>query len=307
MTQPVQRGPARTSLDQFSPAAQEAIRTHSITGNWDLKPLIRLMDELAQFDIVNEAATKKAQGWAIGFFIGAFLSIFVGAILVSFTDLAYGFLLIPICIVMGIVKIVQYKKLKKQDLIDDFRTCLRPALRDLANDLDPNEKIRVKMDLSGPAEKKRVSKGEVPPGRYIKVTESVYEDPWCEVRLPLIDGTTAIVQFDVTWHELEVKKRGSRGKTKFKTKWRKECTARATLLPPSSVTWNESSLRDRADARLEKVKMVDKEGITCARMERYWYFKGAGDKPSDAPPAREVVGLLLRLHSAMAAPGEVRS
>ena len=301
------KGPTRTSLDQFSPDAQEAIRTRSITGNWDLKHLIRLMDELAQFDIVNEAATKKQRNWAIGMFVASFFSIFLGALIASLTETGYGFLLLPVFIVLGILRIVQYKKLKKNDLIDDFRTCLRPALRDLANDLDPEQKIKVKMDLSGPVEKKRVSKGEIPPGAYIKVTESIYEDPWCEVRLPLVDGTTAIVQFDVTWHELEVKKRGSRGKTKYKTKWRKECTARATLMPPSSISWNESSLRDRADARLEKVKMVDKEGITCARMERFWAYKNAGDAPSDAPPAREVVGLLLRLHSAMIAPPEVRS
>jgi hypothetical protein len=115
------------------------------------------------------------------------------------------------------------------------------------------------------------------------------------------------VQFDVLWVKLEVKKRGRRGKIKFKTKWRKECTARATLLPPAAITWNEASLRERSAGKLEKVKMVEKDGITCARLERYWAFKHAGDMPSDAPPAREVVGLLLRLHSAMMAPPEVRS
>ena len=173
--------------------------------------------------------------------------------------------------------------------------------------LDHNQKIKVKMDLSGPADHKQTGKKDAPPGNYISGKQTTYEDPWCEVRLPLIDGTTAIVEFDVVWHRLDVKKRGSRGKIKFKTKWRKECVARATLLPPESITWNESSLRDRADSRLEKVKMVDKDGVTCARLERWWAFKNAGDVPSDAPPAREVVGLLLRLHSAMIPPPEVRS
>ncbi len=297
----------KTSIDQFSAEAQAAIRDRALTGSWELKRLIKVLGELAHFDEVNEKATKKALGWTIGLFVGSFLAIFAGAIIVSFTDSPIGFLLIPILLVLAIMRLIAYKKLKKQDLINDFRTCLRPALKDLANDLDPEQKIKVNMDLSGPIEKKRTSKGEIPPGRYIKVTESIYEDPWCEVRLPLIDGSTAVIQFDVVWHELEVKKRGSRGKTKFKTKWRKECTARATLLPPASITWNESSLRERADAKLEKVKMVEKDGITCARMERYWAYKNTGDVPSDAPPAREVVGLLLRLHSAMIAPPEVRS
>jgi hypothetical protein len=297
----------KTSLEQFSAEAQAAIRDRALTGNWELKRLVKVLGELAHFDEVNEKATKKALGWTIGLFVGAFLGIFAGAFIAAGTDSSLGFLIIPVLLVLAIMRLLKYKKLKKQDLINDFRTCLRPALKDLANDLDPEQKIKVNIDLSGPVEKKRISKGEIPPGRYIKVTESIYEDPWCEVRLPLVDGTTAVIQFDVVWHELEVRKRGRRGKTKFKTKWRKECTARATLLPPASITWNESSLRDRADSRLEKVKMVEKDGITCARMERYWAFKNTGDVPSDAPPAREVVGLLLRLHSAMVAPPEVRS
>ncbi|MEP7363368.1 MAG: hypothetical protein ABI972_08945 [Acidobacteriota bacterium] len=299
--------PKKVSLAQFSPDAQEAIRARAINGNWELKPLVRLLGELAQFDEVNEKATAKAKNWAIGFFVGAFLSIFVGVAVTAVLDRGIGFVLIPICIVLGIVKIVQYKKLKKNDLINDFRVCLRPALRDLANDIDPNQKIKVKMDLSGPCDHKQTSKTDAPPGNYISGKQTTYEDPWCEVRLPIIDGTTAVVQFDVVWYKLDVKKRGSRGKTKFKTKWRKECTARATLLPPAAITWNESSLRDRSDGKLEKVKIVEKDGITCARLERYWSFKNTGEVPGDAPPAREVVGLLLRLHSAMVAPPEVRS
>lgn len=306
MTETAQK-PKKTSLDQFSPDAQEAIRTRAITGNWDLRHLVKVLGELADFDEVNEKATKRALGWTIGLFIGSFLAIFAGAFIAAGTDSSLGFLLIPIFLGLAIHRLIQYKKLKKNDLINDFRICLRPALKDLANDLDHNQKIKVKMDLSGPADHKQTGKKDAPPGNYISGKQTTYEDPWCEVRLPLIDGTTAIVEFDVVWHRLDVKKRGSRGKIKFKTKWRKECVARATLLPPESITWNESSLRHRADSRLEKVKMVDKDGVTCARLERWWAFKNSGDVPSDAPPAREVVGLLLRLHSAMIAPPEVRS
>lgn len=297
----------KTSIEQFSAEAQQAIRERSLTGNWELKRLIKVLGELAHFDEVNEKATKKALGWTIGLFVGAFLSIFAGAILAGTMETGLGFLLIPIFLVLAILRLLQYKKLKKNDLIDDFRVCLRPVLKDVANDLDPEQKIKVKMDLAGPVDSKQTKKGPAPPGNYISGTQTTYEDPWCEVRLPLIDGTTAVVEFDVVWHKLDVKKQGRRGKIKFKTKWRKECTARATLMPPSSITWNEASLHERAQAKLEKVKMVEKEGITCARMERYWAFKNAGDAPGDAPPAREVVGLLLRLHAAMIAPPEVRS
>lgn len=297
----------KTSLEQFTPEAQEAIRNRAITGNWELNRLIKVLGELAHFDEVNEKATGKALGWTIGFFVLAFLSIFAGAILGEVLNTGLVWLLLPAFLGLAIWRLIQYKKMKKMDLINDFRGCLRPALKDLANDIDREKKIKVQMDLSGPVEGKKKSKMEIPPGHYIKVEETIYEDPWCEVRLPLVDGTTAVVEFDITWHKLDVKKRGSRGKIKWKTKWRKECVARATLMPPESIQWKEDSLRERADSRLEKVKMVDKDGVTCARMERYWKFKGGSDVPGDAPPSREVVGLLLRLHSAMVAPPEVRS
>lgn len=296
----------KTSLEQFTPEAQEAIRNRAITGNWELNRLIKVLGELAHFDEVNEKATGRALGWTIGFFVMAFLSIFAGAILGEVFNTNLFWLLLPTFIGLGIYRLIQYRKLKKMDLINDFRICLRPALKDLANDIDREQKIKVQMDLSGPVDAKKKSKMEIPPGSYIKVEETIYEDPWCEVRLPLVDGTTAVVQFEVMWHKFDVKKRGRRGKIKWKTKWHKECTAKATLLPPESIQWKEDSLRERADSRLEKVKMVDKDGVTCARLERYWKFKGSGDVPTDAPPSREVVGLLLRLHSSMVPP-EVRS
>jgi hypothetical protein len=285
-------------LEDLSPTAREVTQTRRITGNWDAKHLVRLLGELAHVDEAFERQAKSAQNKMILFIVLAFVSIFVGAFTSAFLG-GWAFLLLPLMIVLAILFGIKWRKLKKLDLINDFRLCLRPVLRDIANDLDHDKKIKVEMDLCGPADRKQKSKMEIPPGAYIKVTETVYQDPWCQVKLPLADGSTVILEFENCYRKYDVRKRGRRGKIKFKTKWRKECTASATMLPPSAANWNEQQLQSRLNGGREKLKFVEKDGLRGARLEGFWGFKGASDVPSDAPPGKAIVGMLLRLHSAM--------
>jgi hypothetical protein len=53
------------------------------------------------------------------------------------------------------------------------------------------------------------------------------------------------------------------------------------------------------DPHREKVKFVQKDGITGAKLQGWWAFKGGSDLPSQAPPGQAVVGMLLRVHAAM--------
>jgi hypothetical protein len=290
---------ARGRFKGFSPEAQAAIQTRTISGSWELRKLQKLMTELSHFDEVNDAAIKKAKKRMIVCIVAAVISFFVAFFVMGFTESWWSFLL-PLAVTCAAVFFGRtHSRLKKADLINDFRLCLQPGLRDVAQDLDPGKKIRVRMDLAGPVERKQKSKQNLPAGRFLKQTETIFDDPWCEVRLPLVDGSTALLEFAVEWTKLERQRRNSRGKVKSKTKWRKKCAASATLLPPGPATWNEAALRAHLDPRKERAQLLEKDGLTGARLERQWVFKGADDPPQDAPPAREVVGLLLRLYSAM--------
>jgi hypothetical protein len=296
---------APAAAKEFSPEAQEAIRTQSVSGSWELRKLQKLFAELATFDERNEAAVKKAKGsmtWAI---VGTIASLFAGVAILGVFDTGLGFLLPVGGVALSIVLGRKWSALKKADLIDDFRICLRPGLRDIAQDLDPEKKIRVRMDLAGPVDRKKTSELQLPPGRNRKLTETIFQDPWCEVRLPMMDGSTAVLEFEVCWKKRVRDYRTSRGKYKSKTKWRKECTAVATLLPAAAVNWNQAALQSHLDPGSEKAKLVEKENLTGARMEKCWTYKGLSDPPKDAPPAREVVGMLLRLYAAMKPAPEV--
>lgn len=300
----VQGANAPAQQKEFSPEAQAAIQAQSISGSFELRKLQKLMAELSSFDERNEAAMKKAKTTAIIGAVGAFLTLFASFALMATLDTGWGFVLPVVGVAVAIVFAVKHSRLSKADLINDFRLCLRPGLRDIAHDLDPEKKIRVRMDLAGPVARKKVSELQLPPGRNRKLTETVYQDPWCEVRLPLLDGNTALLEFEVKWRKRVRDYKTSRGKYKSKTKWRKECKAAATLIPASVVNWNEATLRARVDPASERARLVEKEGVTGARIERYWTYKGLSDPPKDAPPAREVVGMLLRLYAALRpAPG----
>lgn len=288
----------------FSPEAQEAIEARALTGAWELRRLQRVLGELTRFDETNEAATRKARNIMIWCIVLGVVSLIVA--FVSFDDGLMWVWLGPVAMTaLAVLFGMKWRGLKKLDLIDDFRKCLMPALRDLAQDVDAGKRIRVRMDLAGPVERKQISHGNVDPGRYIQVKETVYEDPWGEVRLPLVDGSTATLEFKAWWTKRERKYRGRAGKIKYKTKWSKKYSATATLLPAVERSWDEEGLRSRTDGKREKAQLVQKEGVTGARLERHWVFKGVGGPPGDAPPAKEVVGMLLRLFGAMRGGSEV--
>lgn len=287
------------SLSEFSPEAREAIETQAITGAWELRKLQRVLGELTRFDEANEAATKQAQNRMLLSMAAVGICVVAMIVVTDWEAPGLGLLLPLPALGLAVHLWRRWKQLKQADLINDFRLCLMPGLRDMAQDLDPAKKIRVRMDLAGPVERKQKSKQELPPGRFQKLTETVFEDPWCEVRLPLVDGSTAVLEFEVVWVKHERRYSSRRGKTKFKTKWRKKCAATATLLPGGPRQWDEAALQARLDATRERAQLVEKDGVKAARLERYWVFKGAADPPPDAPPAREVVGMLLRLYSAM--------
>lgn len=271
------------------------IATRRISGNFTLKHLDKLLNELAQFDSGTDALVKRFTTLMVVFIIVSFLGLFGGLMLASAEMYIPGLLVFATPVGLAIYCGVKMKKLKGIDLMNDFRTSVQPALRDLMQDMAPNEKIAVEMELSGAANSKQTAKRDLPTS-YLKLTETVYDDPWCELTLPLIDGGAATIEFFNCYRRFDRRYRGRRGKIKSKTKWRKESSATATLLPAVAGTFDEGALSARIQQGWEKYKLVEKDGRPGARMERYWVFKAPSELPAEGPPAKEVVGMLLRLY-----------
>ena len=219
----------RLKLEDLTPEARQVIATRRISGHFTVKHLEKLLDELGHFDTGTDTLVKRYRALMIVFIIVSFLGIFVGVMVANNNTLA-GVLVFAAPVCLAVFFGLKMKKLKAMDLMNDFRTSVQPTLRDLVQDMAPNEKIKVEMELSGVADSKQTAKRDLPTG-YIKLTETVFEDPWCELTLPLIDGSAAFIEFTNSYRRFDRRYRGRRGKTKSKTKWRKECSATATLLP----------------------------------------------------------------------------
>lgn len=295
------------SMEEFSPEAKTAIESRKVEGSWEYRKLVKLLAELTQFDVVNEKATQRAKWTMIGCIVAGVVSMLIGMVLETGWA-AFSFLG---AVGAGIFFGKRYFALKKRDLIDDFRSCLIPALSDLQHDLSPEKKIRVRMQLSGPDDSKAGKSKHVPSTSRYDVTDTPYPDPWCEVRLPLVDGSTAVLDFHTEWVK-RVKKSRFRRRNGYKTKtsWRKLCSVTASLIPDRDKEWNEPLLQQRVDSNRETAEVIERDGLRVGRIERRWKFKGQANilkPPKSAPAPREVVGMLLRLHAVMGLSTEAKS
>ena len=93
--------------------------------------------------------------------------------------------------VLGVAALIVGIRMKKAaraiDLPNELRVTLRPVLRQLSQDLHPEEKIKVSMNLSGLDEKKCTGTKNLPPGRNRSLTQSAYDEDLGSIRMPLID------------------------------------------------------------------------------------------------------------------------
>lgn len=286
-------------VEDLHPETIAAAKERKLSGAFDGKRLLKILGELSKMDESTGAAIEKRHKQGVMMALATFASIIICAFITAFTGLWMVFVIPAVTGAVAAKNLIQaYRMKKRDDMLDDFRVLIRPVLRDVLADLDPEKKVKARLDLTGMADSKQVSKKELPPGRFQKLTETVQKDPWCELRLPLADGSVMTLEVTNEYHKIERRYKGRSGKIKWKSKWRKEAEVAATLLPPPGMQWNESAQVAGAD---EKLKKFEKDGVTGKSLLRYWSFKGTNEEVAGtAPPAREVVGMMLRLHNALA-------
>jgi hypothetical protein len=280
-----------TPVDEtLSPAATQAVAAKVLTGAWSGRGLLKLLGELERWDVVIEA--KKARMKKL--WIGSMIGTFVGFVLMVFL-FPYG---IPLFLIPFVLIFVFKKKLngfQAADIPDELRKSLRPVLKQLGQDLHPEEKIRGTIQLAGIDESRCKLKKDLPPGRNRSLKLSVFEEDLCDLRLPLADGSTAVLRLSNTFHKVERSYTSTRGKYKSKTKWKKLSTATAMLIPAVRWNWEPARMQKFVDTVNERLSFSEKDGVMAARLDRYYKFKAAGDAPTDIVPAADIMKLFVRL------------
>jgi hypothetical protein len=288
--------PAKMKLQDLTPAARAAVEQKTIGGGWDGRSLVKLMGELERWDKMAEIRKVRARKFFVGSIvacIAGFFCFFIIAFMVEEFLLGLTFLVVP---ALNLIVAFRMKKAARAiDLPNELRVSLRPVFRQLSQDLAPGEKIKVTMNLAGIDEGKCAEIKDLPPGRFRGLKQSTYEERLCSIRVPLTDGTHAILRMENTYLKLERRYTGRRGKTKSKTKWKKLATVTAMLIPPSRVVWEPARIEKLIDRANEKMSFLEKDGVMVARLDRYYKFKAAGDPPGDAVPAADILRMFVRL------------
>lgn len=276
-------------VSELSPAARAAVESKSITGGWDGKSLLKLLGELDRWDEVVEQKKSTGKKMLIGGIVGFVPSV----ILLGFEPITgcTGIALSIGCAIFGYRK---RKSAQKVDLPNELRVTLRPVLKKLKQDLHPEEKIKVDLNLQTYNEDKPAKKREYqhPRGKF---TESSYVEDLGQVRMPLTDGSTALVRIENAYIELKRSYRSTRGKYKIKTKWKKMTTVTAMLIPGERIPWQSGRATQLVDPQNERITFSEKNGVMAARLDRYYKFKAAGNAPENVPPAEDVMRMLIRL------------
>ena len=162
--------------------------------------------------------------------------------------------------------------------------------------------MAVRLDLSGPTDKKIVKKEQIPPGRFKKVTETIYADPWCRLEAPLAEGSRLILDIENTYVAHERHWRNARGKHKSKTKWKKQVTIKTGLAPNASVLEFDPQALE-ALGNKEKIKTSAREKGLTALLSRSFKFKEVNKMPEATVSEEELLAMYFQLGMTLRAAG----
>jgi hypothetical protein len=310
---------AETSTDPtvLSPAAQRAVETKKLSGRRKFARLRKLLAELAHFDKVTDKAQKRAKLFTCLSLVGLLL-LSVGTVFLQVrASNGLGSAWMPLLpgvpalalLVLAILQGVRWRKLARADLANEFHRLLLPFLDAVSADVDPKGKIGVRLDLSGLTKDKILSKKKVPPGRYRKIVETVYKDPWCDLQISAADGSTLMVRIEdtATSFDLHWTKRSRSGKIKFKhkRKWKRVVAVDTAVVPDGEkLAWDQAQVEGLSGQ--EKVKLREKPKGNICRLVRKFKSGSTGEPPEPGVNSEDLVGMFIQLYS-MLKPAEIRS
>jgi hypothetical protein len=252
-------------LADLSPEARAALAAKALHGAWHPRHLRRLLAEFDRLDQVAETGKKRAK-WVLGtgcFLMAAsvFMAVIIGIKLQSI-PLVLACLIVPV--VITLIGAKMSNSAAAIDVPNELRCTLRPLLKRLRQDIDPERKVRVRLSFAGLDTKKASSEREYKARTRGIVKESAFPEDLGYIRIPLRGGGAATIHLANTYLQLARSFQTSRGKSKTKFKWKKVTTVTARLGPD-------------------------------ARLRRRFKHKQYNDPPGECVSPGNVLGMLVEL------------
>ncbi len=205
---------AFTTLFSLSAEQKKLLKEKQIQDERTPEEWIKLFTTIADFDKKRD----RGQGWGCGCIIAGFILTIISFPLIA---VYVGILTLPVAILMLIIGLIAYFFLKGYDVPGEKLTnFILPILKVLQEDMDPNEKLKLKLDLRGfeVAEKKTGESQKYDKGVYYNCIDFYYRDHWMQGEAVLLDGTQLVWNIYDLVRNTRKTKRNYRGKIKTKTK-----------------------------------------------------------------------------------------
>ena len=310
--------PKDVRAEDLSPPAQQVVAEKRLSGRKRVKEWQKLISELAEFDRISDRLEDRAGNFTIlgiVLIVAALIAWFVAFVAADPGQSATLAVRIPalVAIAAGIALVIyhgrRWRYFAKVDLANDFRLCIPPFLDVLADDIEPRGKVAMDLDMAGINADKQVEKHKIPPGRFDKVVETVYHDPWCHLAATLADNSQIILDIENHFirHDRTRTRRSASGKrkTKTKTKWKKLILVTAAVVPNAEhLQWDAEGIGARATE--EKLKLAEKKGAQVCRLVRKFKF-AAPKQPEDVAPPDEIIGMFMDLFAMLNPAAAARS
>jgi hypothetical protein len=209
---------SKSTLDIYRTLGPEQLQfanSKTIDATMKMKRWFDFMVPIAQMDKNNDESRRKKNkiiGWSIA-------GIVVGIVL---TVLFFPLILFLIFIlVVLIINILRLQTLKKLDIGNHLRLFLMPFIIVMKEECEGDAKTRIKFDATHPVNPKKIvnSKKYNPNGRGLpEITATFYNHPWLDADFLMAEGTALHIECVDSVEKRRIKKRGSSGKIKYKTK-----------------------------------------------------------------------------------------
>ena len=257
----------RRSFRDLEAEQQELLQTKKIDAERTAGDWLRLLAPLAAYDSQADKLRSRLGGWMLGIGIVGFI---LAIIAVAIYPIAGAAIAVAVIIAL-LVLYPNYRFTKKLDVNRtplEFITGVAPILRE---DTGDDGALHLRLDMRGPTQGDKET-GKSQPysrGRYYKIVDTYYMDPWCAGGAAFVDGTQ--VQWIATDYVRSQRKtkRNPRGKIKTKTKNKKKTNIDVTVTFPDKLydTAGGTSGPDR-QLKKEKVKDDGPDSKTVVRLRR---------------------------------------
>jgi hypothetical protein len=280
-----------TRVEDLSPAAQTIVERKRVTSRRRLKEWLDVFKEIADFDEAVKPLCSRAGALGGIFGIIAIVTLLLTVLVTYYAALA--------AIPSGALAVyygMRWRRFRSVALVNDFEVVVLPFLRIIAEDVDQDARISLKLDMSGPTDDKIITTKEMPPGRFKKVIQTIHRDPWCHLNVPLAEGSRLLLTVTNTYLSEDRRWKNARRKSKRRVKWKKVVKVTAGLIPNGRNTeFDQKAVR--AGTKKERLKLAEKKHRTVARLTRTFKFKAVNQLPQESVSAKELVQMFFQLGS----------